>query len=158
VRCAYSWYGAHGMVFPSFDKMWSTYPTGTSDEVKRKIGGGVNGDWVDNTCVIRVSHSFNEAGAPIPNNYPGLTTTFGANRKRYAFRVTEFKRYLERVYSPADVRGTSRSAVQGCQGITMFDVQGWDDATGHFDFWNGTKCVGSEYFVEASAIYLWNAA
>lgn len=39
----------------------------------------------------------------------------------------------------------------------MFDVRGWSDATGHFDLWDGTKCVGSEYFEEAHAIYLWSA-
>ncbi len=122
------------------------------------IGGGVNGDWVANTCVIRISHCFNEAGVPIPNNHPGLTTTFGANKKRYAFRVTEFKRYLETKYGAPNVRGTAQSAVQGKKGIIMFDVQGWSDATGHFDLWDGKKCVGSEYFDKAHAIYLWNAS
>ena len=78
VRC-------RGMGLPDFDKMWAAYPTGSSDEVKRKIGGGVNGAWVTNTCVIRVSHCFDEADAPIPSNPPGLTTTFGANKK--ALRV-----------------------------------------------------------------------
>ncbi|MGH1344513.1 MAG: type VI secretion system amidase effector protein Tae4 [Nannocystales bacterium] len=146
------------MGLPNFDKMWSAYPTGTSDEVKRMIGGGVNGDWVANTCVIRISHCFNEAGVPIPNNHPGLTTTFGANKKRYAFRVTEFKRYLETKYGAPNVRGTAQSAVQGKKGIIMFDVQGWSDATGHFDLWDGKKCVGSEYFDKAHAIYLWNAS
>ena len=145
------------MALPNFDAMWSAYPTGTSDEVKRKIGGGVAGDWVVNTCVIRISHCFNEAGVPIPNSYPGLTTTFGADRRRYAFRVTEFKRYLEREYRAPDVRGTGRSAVQGRKGIIMFDVQGWSDATGHLDLWDGSKCVGSEFFDKAHAIYLWDA-
>lgn len=70
------------MGLPNFDKVWSAYPPGTSGEVKRRIGGGVNGAWVTNTRVIRVSHSFNEAGVPIPSNHPGLITTFGVNKKR----------------------------------------------------------------------------
>lgn len=140
---------------PSFRLLWDNYPRGTSEEVKRFIGGGAAGAWVTNTCVIRVSHSFNEAGSPIPRNYPGLTTTFGKNNKRYAFRVSEFRPYLEKAYKRPEVRGAGRSAVQGKKGVIMFDVRGWSDATGHFDIWDGTSCAGSEYFAEAHAVYLW---
>ncbi len=135
--------------------MWSVYPTGTSSSVKTKIGGGVAGGWVTNTCVIRISHCFNKCGEPIPRGYPGLTTTFGAGGKRYAFRVTEFKTYLENKYKPADISGSQRSDVAGKQGIIMFDVDGWSDATGHFDLWNGSECRGSDYFDNAHAVYLW---
>lgn len=144
------------MSLPNLTSMWSVYPVGPSASVKSKIGGGVAGAWVTNTCVIRLSYCFNKCGAPIPKGEPGLNTTFGKDRKRYAFRVTEFKTYLESHYKRADVTGASRSAVSGEQGIIMFDVDGWSDATGHFDLWNGSECAGAEYFSDAHAIYLWN--
>lgn len=143
------------MRLPQLDKMWSKYPTGTSDEVKRMIGGGVNGAWVTNTCVIRISYCFNYAGYLIPNGVPGLETTFGKDRKRYAFRVAEFKPFLEKTFKRADVSGRSERDVKGKKGVIMFDVEGWSDATGHFDLWDGRKCAGSEYFDKAHRIYLW---
>jgi len=143
------------MGLPSLTSMWAVYPTGTSASVKSKIGGGAGMGWVTNTCVIRISYCFNKCGEPIPNGQPGLSTTYGADGKRYAFRVTEFKTYLENRYKPADVSGGGRDAVSGQQGIIMFDVEGWSDATGHFDLWNGSECRGAEYFDKASAVYLW---
>lgn len=140
---------------PSFSLLWTHYPTGSAASVKAKIGGNVNMGWVTNTCVIRVSYSFNKAGDPIPNGYPGLTTARGGDGLRYAFRVSEFKPYLELKYKRPEVSGTSRGDVQGRRGVIMFDVQGWSDATGHFDLWDGSMCAGSEYFDKATAIYLW---
>ncbi|MCR9161570.1 MAG: type VI secretion system amidase effector protein Tae4 [Nannocystaceae bacterium] len=140
---------------PPFDLLWKHYPTGSSEEVKRFIGGGAGGAWVTNTCVIRVSHSFNEAGSPIPANYPGLTTTYGKNNKRYAFRVAEFKPYLDKAYKRPEINGTGRNDVHGKKGVIMFDVRGWSDATGHFDIWDGRNCAGSEYFDKAHAVHLW---
>ena len=135
--------------------MWANYPNGSSESVKSKIGGGVNMGWVTNTCVIRISYCFNKGGEPIPKGYPGLQTTYGADGKRYAFRVSEFKPFLESKYKPADISGSDRSSVAGHQGIIMFDVDGWSDATGHFDLWNGQECRHDEYFHKAHRVYLW---
>jgi hypothetical protein len=143
------------MGLPAFSMLWANFPTGSSEEVKRKIGGAINMAWVTNTCVIRVSHALNLSSAPIPNGWPGLSTAAGGNGKRYAYRVSEFKPYLEKKYRKADIEGTTRGAFEGKSGIIMFDVQGWSDATGHFDLWNGSAARYSEYFDKASKIYLW---
>ncbi|MCX4246496.1 type VI secretion system amidase effector protein Tae4 [Paraliomyxa miuraensis] len=143
------------MPIPSFSLMWAHFPAGSAAAVKAKIGGNVNMGWVTNTCVIRVSYCFNKAGDPIPGTYPGLTTARGGDGMRYAFRVSEFKPFLEHKYKAPDVSGTNRGAVDGRRGIIMFDVQGWSDATGHFDLWDGSFCAGSEYFDKASHVYLW---
>jgi len=37
----------------------------------------------------------------------------------------------------------------------QFDVQGWSDASGHFDIWNGTKIRYLEYFAKATTTTLW---
>ena len=146
------------MGLPTFTTMWTHYPTGTSQSVKSKIGGGVNMGWLTNTCVVRVSHCFNMASEPIPKGYPGLQTTYGKNGKRYAFRVSEFKPFLESKYKAADITGDSARAFSGQQGIIMFDVDGWSDATGHFDLWNGSECRGSNYFDKAHTVHLWVCA
>ena len=143
------------MALPAFSMLWAHFPIGSSEEVKHKIGGAVNMAWVTNTCVIRVSYALNKAGEPIPNGWPGLATAKGGDGKRYAYRVKEFKPYLDKKYKKADISGTSRTAFEGKKGIIMFDVQGWSDATGHFDLWNGSNARYSEYFDKASTIYLW---
>ncbi len=140
---------------PTLSSLWSNYPNGSSSSVKQMIGGNVNMGWVTNTCVIRMSHAFNRAGAPIPNGFPGLTTARGGNGKRYAFRVREFKAYLDTQYKPADITGASEGDFTGSPGIIMFDVEGWSDATGHFDMWDGGAIRYSAYFDKATKIYLW---
>jgi hypothetical protein len=134
--------------------MWTHYPTGSSASVKAKVGGNVNMGWITNTCVIRISYAFNKSGEPIPNGWPGLATARGGDGGRYAYRVSEFKPFLEKKYKAADLSG-GRSEVAGAKGIIMFDVDGWSDATGHFDLWDGSSCAGSEYFDKASRVYLW---
>ena len=142
------------MGLPNLTSMWAVYPTGTSSSAKAKIGGNVNMSWVTNTCVIRVSYCFNKCGQPIPNGFPGLSTARGGDGKRYAYRVREFKVFLERKYKRADVSG-DQNAVAGKRGLIMFDVSGWSDATGHFDLWNGSSCRHQAYFDRASMVYLW---
>jgi hypothetical protein len=146
------------MGLPSFGSLWANYPLGSSEEVKRKIGGNVNASWITNTCVIRISYAFNKSMAPIPNGWAGLTTVKGGDGKRYAFRVREFQPFLTGKYGAPDVSGTTQEAFNGKKGIIMFDVQGWSDATGHFDLWNGSHARNSEYFSQASKILLWSCA
>lgn len=140
---------------PSLTSMWNQYPTGSSSAVKSRIGGNVNGGWIANTCVIRVSYCFNKCGDPIPANHAGLLTVRGGDGRRYALRVAEFKPFLEKRYRKATITGTDRAAFAGKQGVIMFDVAGWSDATGHFDLWNGSSARHADYFGKAKAVYLW---
>jgi hypothetical protein len=139
------------MIIPAFSTLWHHYPRGESSTVKRLIGGNVNLGWVTNTCVIRVSRALNYSGAAVPGNMPGLSTIRGGDGKRYAYRVNEFQRFLTAHVRPPDVEGD----VAGHKGVIMFKVDIWNDATGHFDLWNGSECAHKAYFSEASAVYLW---
>src|SRR5437773_7678142 len=137
---------------PDAEALITNYPKGDPQDVKAKIGGAVDAEWITNTCAIRLSHSFNQAGSKIPGNVPGLNTVAGANRDRYAFRVKEFRKWLEQKYGkPTLARsgtGTSEApeGFEGKKGIICFVDCGWSDATGHLDLWDGEKCVGHQYF------------
>lgn len=148
---------------PNYIQMETYYPFGSVQDVKSLIGGGVNQNWITNTCVVRVSRSLNYAGDPIPGNFKGLLTVKGGDGKRYALRVREFKKYLISKYGQPDVTHTNTSlsanipnSFIGKQGIIMFEVSGWSDATGHVTLWDGFDCVNNEnYWSRAQKVFLW---
>ncbi len=144
---------------PPFQSLWDNYPDDHDPEaVKKKIGGKVDAKWIANTCTIRLSHAFNYSGQPIPNSFPGLNTVTGADGMFYAFRVREMRRYLEATYGEPSFHATGPEAhlhAKNKRGVIMFDVRGWNDATGHFDIWNGSKARHDEYFKRASAVLMW---
>jgi hypothetical protein len=95
----------------------------------------------------------------------GLNTVRGADKNRYAYRVSEFRRYLRAVLGPPTVSQgvdpvtgeVDPAPFAGKQGIIMFEVHGWSGATGHFDLWDGTQPAHREYFDQASLVQLWLA-
>ncbi len=154
-------------ILRNFEGMWNTYPHpgGSAEAVKRTIGGNVDADWITNTCVIRVSRSFNYSNHRIPRTRAGLTTVSGADGLRYAFRVREFRRYLSDVYGPPDLHhvyprrgGPVPADFRGKQGVIGFLVEGWSDATGHFDLWKNDRCIHTAYFDRASEVLLWTVS
>ncbi len=149
---------------PGFDALWAAYPHGTAAEVKALIDGNVNAEWITNTCAIRVSRSFNYAGHPIPMDHDGLNTVRGGDDLRYAFRVLEFGKFLNRKYGMPDLvheyednGGPIPESFRGRSGVIAFDVRGWNDATGHFDLWNGEDCAHKGYFNRTWRVSLWDA-
>lgn len=149
---------------PDFRTLWLGYPRGSSTEVKAKIGGQVNYDWITNTCTIRTSHAFNYSGVKVPKGYDGLGTTAGADGLRYAYRVREFRRWLEAIYGPPTHRvigkagSIEQSAFADRQGLICFEVAAWEDATGHFDMWDGSRAVAGAYFEQSHQVAIWEAA
>lgn len=150
-----------------FERMWNAYPApgGTADEAKAMIGGDAAGNWLTNTCVIRVSRALNYAGHPLPQGFPGLSTVRGADGMRYAFRVEELRKYLTHVHGPPDfaVERASPAAdppepICGKYGIIVFQVRGWLDATGHVDLWDGAECRHKSYFERSHRILFWRVA
>ncbi len=150
----------------NFDKMWDAYPNpGESAEAaKQTVGGRAVAGKIDNTCVLRISRAFNYSGNPIPGTANDeILTIKGGDGRNYALRVREFTRYLKRKYGPPDLvkdyprpgSGEIPEAFMGRQGVIIFDVKGWTDATGHADLWNGTKCRHHGYFNKASSVMLW---
>ena len=147
---------------PNWQSLWANYPRGSAAEVKKLIGGNVNVDWIQNTCTIRMSRAFNYASDPIPAKYPGLNVVSGADKKWYAYRVAEFRKYLEAKYGMASidvkksgVMGVPKDSFKGNSGIICFRVSIWSDATGHFDVWNGVNCRYEEYFAQSDEAWLW---
>jgi hypothetical protein len=142
-----------------FSRMWSEYPRGEADEVKALIGGDVNADWITNTCVIRVSRSFNYAGQPLAVRPPGMSTIKGGDGKRYGIRVREMKVFLRTTQGAPQLSlplsGDVPAELGGRRGVICFDVTGWSDATGHFDLWDGDACANHGYFERASRVHLW---
>jgi uncharacterized protein YgiM (DUF1202 family) len=146
---------------PDPDALISHYPTGDAEAVKRQIGGAVNAEWITNTCAVRMSRSFNQAGTKVPGNVSYMNTVKGGDGNRYAFRVKEFRQWLENKYGKPTLEargdGTTNppSSFRGLKGIICFVDCGWSDATGHLDLWDGQKCVGHAYFEYAKSILLW---
>ena len=146
--------------------MWDAYPNPGegAEAAKSTIGGAALSDNIKNTCVLRVSRAFNYSGNPIPRSSTDeILTIRGGDRMNYALRVREFVRYLRRKYGrpelehdyPEGAGGPIPDGFLGRQGVIAFEVDGWDDATGHVDLWNGTKCRHNAYFNRASKVMLW---
>ena len=148
----------------NFQAMWDAFPApkASAADAKRIIGGGVDAEWVKNTCVARVSRSLNYAGHSLPRNaHDELLTVTGRDGKQYGLRVQELRRYLKRLYGkPLGHRyrgdgGPIPASFKGEHGLICFMVPGWHDATGHFDLWNGDACRHAAYFHKAKKVELW---
>lgn len=149
-----------------FEQMWDAYPNpgGTAEEAKATIGGQATAETIDNTCVLRVSRAFNYSGHPIPKSATDeIATIRGADGLNYALRVREFTRYMRRKYGPPGYEhsypppggGDIPPSFKGRQGVVVFEVDGWTDATGHVDLWNGSRCRHNAYFNRATHVMLW---
>ncbi len=150
----------------SFDKMWDAYPNPgqPAEAAKHTVGGQAVNERIDNTCVLRLSRAFNYSGNPIPKSSTDeILTIRGGDGLNYALRVREFVRYLRRKYGPPSVEhsypppggGDVPASFKGRQGVIAFEVDGWTDATGHMDLWNGARCRHNAYFNRASRVMLW---
>ena len=155
---------------PSYQELVKSYPFGeTADEVRHRIGGNVDHDWYENTCVIRVSESLNEAKHPIPADSGNFKTRRGANKKWYGLGVQQFWEYLERTYGKPDIYAERDPATGripyfdffGNTGIIGFRVKGWNDASGHFTLFNGLFLMyggaDHDYWSISSKAALWKS-
>jgi hypothetical protein len=155
---------------PAFKKLWANYPGGEADEVKKHIGGGINADYITNTCTIRISRALNMGGYPLAlpftlKNGEKMVTVSGAKGERYAIRVAEFREYALKMFGKPSLIHSNGKADGGPQpsdwanakGLVMFDVKVWTDATGHFDLWNGpeNKCAHECYWNKCREAWLW---
>jgi hypothetical protein len=141
----------------------SQYPLGTKDDVKQLIGGGVNVDWIQNTCAIRMSRALNYSGFTIPSNQTGLFVVTGDDKKSYSLRMRELAKFLEgRIGAPSLVLAAQpirRKRLGEMKGIISFDIH-FTDATGHIDLWDGKTFThepeaGKDYFSLATKVSFW---
>lgn len=121
-----------------------------------------------NTCAVRMSYALNRSGLKLGTPpSPGGSIT-GGDGYIYWIRVSDLKPYLVQRFKGADeelqlplipaslindldtltARFKERhklantwldSKLAGRNGIVVFDVSGWSDASGHFTLWNGTS-------------------
>ncbi|MCW3106928.1 MAG: hypothetical protein JWQ09_1434 [Segetibacter sp.] len=141
---------------PVFENLDINYPL--SDDPQRVIHD-INPAFCDNkdfanTCTMRISQALNACpGHEIPK-LDSLYTIKGVDGKRYAVRVKEMKQYLTSRYGNPQILNASKgvidkSSIIGKKGIIAFDVEGWDDASGHFTLWDGEHLAytsGHDYF------------
>lgn len=152
-----------GTGIPPIELLLKNFPTGSDEEVRKRIGGKVDEPWITNTSAVRLSRAFNLSGAPIPaaNTNAGMRTLKGADKLNYAYSAAEFRTWLTSKYGQPTLSlksgpyGTAPQALKGRRGIILFHDVGWSDASGHMDLWDGQKVAGKEYFALAKQIHLW---
>lgn len=164
----------------NFERLWDSYPHGSVGQVKTTIGRDAEA-WIINTCVIRVSYALNLSRIPEfkidrsfigaekkVNFIPHKVTPYNAGIQNavlhrdfaYLYRVDEMASYMLKKYGKPQVwarKGTHnlQQAVHGKRGIILFVVNGWANATGHFDLWDGQQAAHDQFFNEASDVFLW---
>ena len=142
---------------PLFSALWSAYPTGTPQQVLHLIDGKVEENSFSNTCAVRVCRALNYAGAPIVRARAAASVS-GADGKWYIFRVRDMAAYLRLTFGPPDFTVTPAQANQlnGHQGIIVFEISGWSDATGHATLLDAAgKYADKGYFDRATRASLW---
>src|SRR4029077_11977449 len=88
---------------PDFDTLRKNYPDDDPGTVKSNIGGGVDAEWITNTCAIRMSRAFNYSGAPLPPKFADLNVVSGADGMWYAYRQRELRRWISLNFSEPSV-------------------------------------------------------
>jgi Type VI secretion system (T6SS), amidase effector protein 4 len=150
---------------PALQSLWDNYPNNPDGAaVSRMIGGKVEINAFENTCVVRMSRAFNFSGHPVPGPTAarayGLNVVSGADKRWYAYRVSEWHKYMVANFGqPISVRnpGGVPSEFRGKGGVIEFIVA-FNDATGHFDIWSGGGTRYREYFARAAVVNLWVTA
>jgi hypothetical protein len=150
---------------PLFTFAWSAsqriYDPSNSDAKVAKLTGGFvekninNPDpaqrW-SNTCAVRMSYIFNEAGLTIPA-IPRQTVS-GADKRQYFYRVRNLITFLRHRWGEPDVVQYPPSGeFSGRKGVILFEVSGWSDAQGHATLFDGSRCYDQCYFNSPESYY-----
>lgn len=106
---------------------------------------------------MRLSYILNESGLKVPA-IPKKTVS-GADGSQYFYRVRDLNVFLiSRIGKPEVVSGDVRSpaGLKGRQGIILFDIAGWTDASGHASLFDGTSCYDACDFYHSQGAYQTN--
>jgi hypothetical protein len=156
---------------PSFALLTQGYPLGSQSYVKNLIGGEVNTPIVTDTCAVRMSRALNLAGVQLPSHDPALYTLSGKDKRHYALRMQELKRWIAQRFGAPQITShmpASRAAFSGVKGIIAFDItfglntDGRTRALGHLDLWDGSAYTHQaedprDYFDLAKEVALWKS-
>lgn len=134
--------------YPKISKDWNKKAT-SSDEKTRRT-------W-ENTCAVRMAYALNRNGFVLPLTQGSMKSDNPKDKYNYWFRVTELTKYLIKTFGAGDVEYTIKAKLfpvrqtevtlevlpklVGKKGIIVFDVTGWNNATGHFTLWDGKKLL-----------------
>lgn len=120
-----------------------------------------------NFCCIRVSRALNLSGHPISyfqdigsdrkSMKPAVSS--GKSKQWHVFRVRSLRKYMERQYGKGERVPTAsyKAHLKGRNGIILYEVPGWDDASGHADCWEDSDCLYKDYGTKANEILFWEA-
>jgi len=145
---------------PPFSDLWACYQEnslGSVQDVKDRLGGEVNDDWITNTCAIRMSAALNCAGFEIPRDVPGLHTIngqYGPSGPAYAYRVSELSNYLWAAVGSPNLISAEENDFAGKRGIIKFQLSGSTEYTGHFDLWDGAEAAYSADWGEETQLWM----
>jgi len=160
------------MPLPKWETLKAHFPALPAGEVFQAIGGKVLYNYqigvFSNACSTRVSAALNESGkeheipffrAEWPKGKMQAQVSSGANKKWYIFRVKMLVRYLAKRYGqPEEFLPSEYEEKISCRkGIIVFEVKGWEDATGHADLWDGSACLWHGYDDLAHNMLFWEA-
>lgn len=108
-----------------------------------------------NACAIRMSYALNQSGIKIPH-LPGKTVS-GKGGDWYLYKVVDLIDFLKKRFGEPDVIFTTPTIgkLLPYKGIVVFEVDQWDDATGHATVWDGVTCSDKCYFEQSKKAYLW---
>jgi len=132
---------------------------GSSSSVGNRIGGrvkqNIDAQIFTNACAIRMSYVLNRSGTLVPA-ITGKTVS-GADHARYLFRVKDLLDFVTLRFGKPDivVDGNATATLMGKQGLLIFEVSVWRDASGHATLWNGRVCSDHCYFAEANRLRFW---
>lgn len=149
----------------SFATLKSNYPTTSKEELYRSMGGEwpqlIHNALYNNTCAVRLSLALNKSGMPIDRNMREAITGAGES---IIVKVATMGRFLRSKLG--DVTwGISKNPsatfdpthMPQFSGIVVYHAD-WDDATGHFDLWSGSRFIGAGSFTgiyEGFDVALW---
>lgn len=88
-----------------------------------------------------MSVAFNKGGIPVEKSIAdsiGASTIGTKDGSRIIYRVSDFRKYLERVLGKPTIDNVSPydDAFRGRKGVIVFSVN-WSGASGHIALWNG---------------------
>ena len=121
--------------------------------------------WMTNTCAIRTTMALRGLG--IEAGDAMHTKWRDGKRRRYLIRVLEMEQYMRTVFGKPDWVGGAGikvghdryempREVRGKAGVIRYSDCPWQDATGHFDVWNGEKDKGHGYPFKCNLKEVWN--
>ena len=110
----------------------------------------------ENVCAIRMSYVLNKTGIKIPFIPPNETVS-GKNGNWYIFKVKTLIKFLKKTLGEPDhvFNLPTAQKISKFKGILIFEVDQWNDATGHATIWDGASCSDKCYFTLSKKAYLW---